>query len=81
MHVIQNKEITPSWIEISFCLFFNYPNHPATTVNAIVLGQNNRFVFFIVRYQAFVTKFLNIGITIDDEDTYLANINSIAFFN
>ena len=32
-------------------------------------------------FQALVAKLLDIGITIDDEDTYLANINRVAFFN
>lgn len=34
-----------------------------------------------MRYKALASKLLDIGITIDNEDTYLADINRAAFFN
>ena len=62
-------------------LSFYYSNNPTATVNAIVLTNANRLVLFVIRDQALATKLLDIYVAIDNEDSDLTNVNSVALLN
>jgi hypothetical protein len=62
-------------------LFFNNSNNPTATVNAIAFTNANGFIFFIMRDQALVTKLLDVNVAVDNENTNLANVDSVALFN
>ena len=52
-------------------------NNPTTTVNTIALTDANGFIFFIMRYQARVTKLLDVYVAVDNEDANLANVDGV----
>ena len=61
--------------------FFHNPNHPAATVNAIILPDANGLVLFVVRNQALVAKLLDVNLTVDNKNTNLPHMDGIALFN
>ena len=68
-------------MERGLILLFNYPNHPTATVNAIALTNANGFIFFVMGYQALVSKLLDVYVTVDNEDADLANVDGVALLN
>ena len=62
-------------------LFINYANNPTEAVNAIVLTDADRLILLIMRDQAVIAEFLDVNVTVDNEDANLADINGITLFN